>query len=162
MKSRPKVIPCGGRSETFKRLCAAHARGEPCALLVDSEEPVASGDSVRQHLWKRDQWKMPGGVRDEQLHLFVQVMESWFLADPEGCAKHLKKGFRSQDLSGRPIESVSKKDVYQSLAKAVGEIAAKSYSKGQHSFGVIACLDPAKVEQASPSAKRLLDWLRSL
>lgn len=131
-------------------------------MLVDSEEPVASGDSVRQHLWKRDQWKMPGGVRDEQLHLFVQVMESWFLADPEGCAKHLKKGFRSQDLSGRPIESVSKKDVYQSLAKAVGEIAAKSYSKGQHSFGVIACLDPAKVEQASPSAKRLLDWLRSL
>ena len=50
-------------------------------LLVDSEGPVAAGQTSWQHLKARDNWDKPRPVSDDQAFLMVEVMETWFIAD---------------------------------------------------------------------------------
>ena len=48
-----KIVRGGGREQTFNRFASAVASGRagaPVLLLVDSEDPVAPGSSVWQHL----------------------------------------------------------------------------------------------------------------
>ena len=55
------------------------------------------------------------------------------------------------------IESVAKPDVYQSLARATKHCKTKaSYGKGEHSFKLLARIDPGKVITASPWAQRIV------
>lgn len=162
VRVRPRVVACGTRANAFDRFRTEHLRGESAALLVDSEDPVKPGTTARQHLKQRDAWEIPHTVKDDQLHLFVQVMESWFLADPDACAKYFGQGFRTQVFPKIPIENASKGAVYQALESAVKDTKSGKYSKGRHSFDLLATLDPELVSKACPSAKRLLDWLRSL
>ena len=72
-------------------------------LLVDSEDPVkAQRDTTWQHLRSRDCWKRPNNAQDDQAHLKVQCMESWFLADVSGTAIVIfGSGFRSKSIPKR-------------------------------------------------------------
>ena len=83
-----KIVRGGGREQTFNRFASAVASGcagAPVLLLVDSEDPVAPGSSVWQHLHDRDGWTRPDGAGDDQAFLMVQLMETWFLADRGPC-----------------------------------------------------------------------------
>lgn len=88
--SRTKIVRGGGQQRTFKRFASAVSDLQPDTLpllLVDSEDPVAAGQSVWQHLSGRDGWKMPTGARHDQAFLMVQVMETWFLADRDALRR---------------------------------------------------------------------------
>ena len=90
----------------------------------------------------------------------VQMMESWFLADREALAAYYGQGFRAGALpSNTRIEDVAKDDVIDGLEQATRNTSKGRYSKGRHSFDLLARLAPAKVTNASPYAKRLIDTL---
>ena len=160
----PRVVASGSRHQAYDQFKTAHVQqNEVAMLLVDAEGPIASADSW-QHLQSRDGWSRPHNASNDQCHLMVQVMESWFLADREALASFYQQRFRPQALPGNPrqVEQISKKDVDDGLERATRATTKGLYHKGRHSFEILASLDPAKVTAASPYAKRFVQTLLAL
>ena len=170
----PRISACGGRRSAYEDYCTAVKNGEAAVLLVDSEAPVISahqsaGDSKDwlpwAHLKSRpgDGWESAKGGADTDCHLMIEVMENWFMADREVLKDFFNPGFRENQLPAktRPIESLSKNTVYDALQRATANCKTKApYGKGDHSFKILAKLDPQKVIAASPWAKRFVDQLK--
>jgi Domain of unknown function (DUF4276) len=158
--SLPRIIASGSRRSAYDDFCTALGQTNVCALLlVDSEEAVADSDGPWEHLKKRpgDQWDRPKGASDGQCHLMVQIMESWFLADKATVADYFGNGFKKKALPNRDdVEAVPKADVLKSLRDATRRTAKGGYSKGKHSFEILALIRPNLVRQASHHAHRLL------
>lgn len=142
-------------------------------LLVDSEAAISSGCqngepeiwSPWTHLKQRpeDGWDKPNKAQERDCHLMVQVMESWLLADRESLKSFFGQGFKENQLpaAARAIEGVPKDDVYRALQNATADCKTKAaYGKGEHSFKLLASIDPAKVVAASPWANRFIDTLK--
>ena len=159
----PKIIACGGRKKAYDKFCdaLAHAKdGEFIALLVDSEAAVTEQPWL--HLLHRegDQWERPEGADDRNVHLMVQVMESWFLADRDALSGYFGQRFRASALPAQQdIENVSKSDVLRGLSKATRSCAKGRYNKGDHSFDILARIHTDKVLSAAPHAARLIETL---
>jgi len=167
-KRLPRVIPCGSRNSAFDDFCTAlkYARaGDIAFLLVDSEDVVQSAfiDNPWGHLLVRDGWKMPSGASCEQVHLMVECMENWFLADKEALETFFGQGFHASSLPGnQDIEKVSKSDVLNSLKRASRLTQKGPYGKGAHSFKILEIIDSSKVLNASPSAQRFINELNKV
>ena len=128
-------------------------------LLIDAEAPV-NAQGPWQHLRTSDGWARPRGATDDQCHLMVQVMESWFLADADALESFYGSGFRKQALPRNPnVEQIPKEDVLRGLDRAARGTQKGGYSKGKHGFEILASLDPITVKQAAPYANRLLGAL---
>ena len=92
----------------------------------------------------------------------VQVMESWFLSDPNALASFYGLRFRPQSLSKNPnIEKVSKQDVFNRLGTATRDTKKGRYEKGRDSYEILGRMDPAKVTNASCYVERLIRVLSS-
>ena len=103
-------------------------------------------------------WSQPDQSAEQNAHLMVQCMESWFLADMDALAAFFGDGFNSGALPRRPdVENVSKRDLERGLRRATRPSSKGEYHKGRHSFEILAELDPGRVIAASPHAKRLID-----
>ena len=165
----PRVVPGGGRRQTYDDFCTAWNDPKNDAftvLLVDSEAPVAEGVGPWTHLQNRpdDRWNRPPGATDEHAHLMVQCMEAWFLADRETVSAYFGNGFRPDALPGRAddIERIPKRDVLTGLGNATrGCRTRRGYKKGRDSFEILAELNPERVTAASPHARRLVETLRA-
>jgi hypothetical protein len=165
-KSRPRIVPCGDRDQTFDRFrTAVHASnpGEICALLVDAEGPATAITAV-EHLQARDGWRFPP-LDGHQVFPMVQAMEAWFLADREVLALFYGDGFLANSLPGSPtkVEAVPKNDLERRLKHASKPTKTKGeYHKTRHGFALLALIDPMKVGDASPHAARFHRFLQSL
>lgn len=161
----PKIIACGGRKNTYDTFRAALANakdGEFVALLVDSESRVIVKNKPWLHLNRRrgDQWKRPREAGERNVHLMVQVMESWFLADRDALAEYFGQHFRASALPAqRDVEKIDKKDVLDGLSAATKACVRDGYNKGDHSFAILAKVSADKVTSASPHAARLVETL---
>ena len=181
----PAFVSCGGRQATFEDFCYSLLIGEDALLLVDSEDAisvscqkgVASKWLPWTHLKMRDGWDVKAELvelarrhkikkipmaSELLVHLMVRCTESWFLADREALAKFYGVGFNAGRLPSekRPLESIDKKSVYDGLAAATKDTKTKGkYGKGAHSFSILALIAPQKVVDASPWAKRFVDYL---
>ena len=160
----PRVVACGGRQTAYDDFCTAltHAKdGDFIVLLVDSEDPVAKGSGPWRLLKNRDNWDKPDGATDDHAHLMVQCMEAWFLADKNCLASFFGPNFKEKALPGRSsVEEIPKKDIENGLKMATRQCDRKgAYHKGNHSFEILAGLNPEKVLAASPHAKRLINTL---
>ena len=143
----PRIIAGGGRQQAFELFRTALKNtklDEFVVLLVDAEDPVAEGSGVWNHLESRDGWDSPQGADEENTHLIVQCMESWFLADKEILAAFFGVGFKPSALpANTSIEQISKQDVLEGLKKATRACEKKGeYGKGRHSFKILAKLSP--------------------
>jgi hypothetical protein len=170
----PAISASGSRRFAYDDYCTAVANGDAAVLLVDSEAPVSDahqqGEDMAKwlpwsHLKQRqgDGWDKPGNSPDTDCHLMVQCMESWFLADRQTLKAFFGQGFKEKPLpaTNNPVEKVAKTQVYDALAKATNDCKTKAqYGKGEHSFNLLAQVDPAKVTAASPWAKRFVDELK--
>lgn len=153
----PRIVACGGRDNAYNDFVIAHQQGN-AMLLVDAEEPV--NEAGWRHLNNRDGWPRPDGATDDQCHLMVEIMESWFLADREALEEFYGQGYRGNALPQNPqVEQIAKQDVLNGLDGAARETSKRRYDKGSHSFGILAKLDPEKVRNASPHAKRFIEAL---
>lgn len=174
----PRIIACGGRRNAYESFCTAIENRERAFLLVDSEAPVVSQlgapKSTEQdrlkwlpwtHLKQRigDGWDKPQSTSDTDCHLMVQIMESWFLADSATLATFFGDGFDKNKLPNTitGIESIAKQTVYEGLKAATAKCRTKAaYGKGEHSFKILAAIDPEKVCAASPWAQRFVESLK--
>ncbi|MHB8124609.1 MAG: DUF4276 family protein [Desulfitobacteriaceae bacterium] len=121
----PRVIPCGSRNNAYEDFCtslrSSGCTGELTFLLVDSENSVNPGfqNIPWQHLRNRDGWEKPDGATDEQVHLMIECMESWFLADTVALRDFFSQGFNANSLpSNTNIETITKANVLSSLENA--------------------------------------------
>ena len=141
----PRIFASGSRKRACDDFCHAlgAARGDDIAvLLVDSESPVAMDVGPWRHLKDRDGWDKPAGADDDHVHLMVQCMEAWFLADRTALARYFGDGFRENSLSRRTdVEEVSKQDLERGLNNATRNSRPKgAYHKGRDSFAILADL----------------------
>jgi hypothetical protein len=177
-----KIIASGSRSNAYNDYCKALDNGEDAVLLIDSEGPVVSpknNDSydatdpktwrpwhhLKQHKDSKgqliDNWDKPQNARDEDCHLMVQFMESWFLTDIEALKDYYGNGFNERSFSEQTknIENIAKAKVEDLLRKATANTKKGQYSKGKHSFEILKRIDPHKVMRQSPWAKRFVTLL---
>ncbi len=162
----PAVKPHGGRSQTieaFKHRLADQNRDFVPVLLVDSEELVTGpvlGSTAKDHLSNRaaDNAAFIRDVPNEQVHLMMPVMETWFLADRATTVRYFGAGFQESALppAARAAETVSKKDCMDALKHATRALAIKRpYDKGEHSFKLLGDLNGLIVRDRCRWASRL-------
>ena len=156
----PKIIACGSRKEAYDRFKISHSNNEIALLLVDSEKKVAKLNRPWQHLKISDRWEKPVGASDEQCHMMVQIMESWFLADKKALADYYGQGYREKVIPRyQNVERIAKGDVFDKLERATKDTSKGPYNKGSHSFKLLAKIDPDKVRRASRHANRFIEQL---
>jgi hypothetical protein len=163
-RSKPKVVPCGSRSQAFKDWKHAFSNDPEavCLLLVDSEEAVRGSpwDHVRTR--QGDGWDKPDDATDDQLHFMVQAMEAWLIADPDTLASHYGQGFKRSALPARKdVEAIPKPELYDALSRATKETRTKGTYDKSHGFLLIGQLDPNKVLATCPHAARFFSILTS-
>lgn len=173
----PRIVACGSRQEAYSDYCTAAAHGENAILLVDSESPViVSQDAIDDlNTWKpwyhlknrqgsdgqlADNWDKPNNVSENDCHLMVELMESWFLADIQALKEYYGQGFIENCFTmSADIESIPKAKVIKILEHATRNTAKGTYRKGQHSFELLKRLDAEKVITQSRWAKRFVTLL---
>lgn len=157
---RLRVVPGGSRTDTFREFEMGHAAaraGTLVLLLVDSEGPVQG--TPREHLAASDRWDL-STVSDDQVHLIVEVMESWFIADPETLSLYYGQHFGVSSLPTNPkVEAVSKADVLDGLVRATRRTQKREYHKTRHAFDILARLDREKVRGRAPHCHRLFETI---
>lgn len=157
-----KVVACGDRGSTKDAFLNARAQ-EPdtfSILLVDAETVVAS--MPKGHLKELDKWDLDG-VPEGHVHLMAQVMETWFVADPESVKAYYGKDFKDGALPKHATpESVSKAAITSGLEKATENTKKGSYDKIKHGSALLACIAPDTVKQKCPHCKRLFDGVEAL
>ncbi|MDE2984912.1 MAG: DUF4276 family protein [Gemmatimonadota bacterium] len=158
----PRIVACGGRQRAYDSFATALDAGTSTPMLLVDAERRVTDSSAWEHLRKRDGWSRPGRAHENQCHLMVQVMESWFLADRGTLKAFYGPGFHEESLPSDPsIERIVKADVLDGLARATRKTSKGPYDKGPTSFDILAEVDPSKVERSAPHAKRFLDTLRA-
>ena len=133
---------------------------EITVLLVDSEAPVTA-ETPAAHLRARpgDQWDL-AGVPDDHVHLMVQAMETWIVADPEALAGYYGQGFQANALPARQnLEEESKDAVANALDGATRHTQKGRYHKLHHGSELLKRIDAAKVQQRCRYCDRLFAFL---
>lgn len=156
---RWKLTCCGPRNEAFRRFQDAVESGEDAVvvLLVDAEEPVAG--TPRNHLQNRDGWRL-GFATDDNVHLMVQTMESWIVADPDALRKYYGQGFNARALpTTQNLEEVAKRDIDRALRQATERTQKREYHKIRHASDLLQRIDAEVVMAKCRHCRRLFDEL---
>lgn len=174
-----RFVCCGGRDAAYKAFKNALSVNSDRvnALLVDSEsviDPVpndrAKDAGVRvAHLRKKegvdargqgDGWELADGIA-ARVHLMVQCMEAWIVADPDALEGFYKpKFFKKEKLPKRPnLEQESKADLYAVLEKETKGSQKGQYGKISHAGKLLVLIDPEKVAGRCPRFGIFRAWL---
>ena len=154
-----KLVCCGSRQEAYKGFRNGRTRDDAglVVLLVDSEAPVR--ETPKGHIASRDRWNLHG-VDDALVHLMVQIMETWIVADPNALEGYYRQGFRRNALPRHPdLETVTKEDIATGLERATTETTKGSYHKIKHARHLLQLIDPATVRQRCGHCDRLFTTL---
>lgn len=160
-RSRPwKLVCCGPRDSAhraFRHACAQRDGGV-VVLLVDAEGPVTASSPV-DHLRARDDWDIEGAYGD-MVHLMVQTMEAWIVADSDALSRYYGQNFRRNALPNRQnLEEEGKGDIERALHEATRRTKKGAYHKIRHASDLLARIDPAVVRQRCFHCDRLFDTL---
>ena len=156
---RWRLVCCGPRNEAFRRYRDAVESTEDTVvvLLVDAEEPVTL--TPRNHLQNRDRWQL-GFATDDKVHLMVQTMETWIIADPDALAGYYGQGFNAGALPMRPnLEEEPKRDVERSIVRATENTQRGRYHKIRHASDLLQRMDAETVKARCRHCRRLFDEL---
>jgi hypothetical protein len=165
-----QLFPCGSRRQAYNAFCRdlALAKNKTlCILLVDSETAIdaetnnaAANARIRvQHLTTLDGWNLTA-ANPEQVHLMVQCMETWIVADPDAVQAFYGKNFHRPSLPIRQnLEDEPKLDVYAKLDKATSKTIKGKYAKIKHASKLLERIDPAKIGPRCPRFVTFSEWL---
>lgn len=109
-----------------------------------------------------DGWDL-AGVLEDHIHLMVQAMEAWIVADPEALAEYYGRGFRKNALPARQnLEEEPKVDCADKLATATRPTQKGEYQKIRHAADLLARISSEKVRDRCPHAKIMFSTLSTL
>ena len=135
------------------------ARTHPHAwniLLKDSEEQMPQNPAALCERHGID----PRLVAD--VFWMVELMESWFLADPEALAKYYGKDFLTSAIGGtQDVEKIQKADVLHRLKQASRNTQKGEYHKVKHAPHLLERLDPDRVQKHASHCRKLFDAVRA-
>ena len=102
-----------------------------------------------------------GFAEENSVHLMVQTMEAWLVADGDALAHYYGQGFRGNALPATPdLESVSKREIEKALQTATRAPTKGRYAKIRHASQLLQRIKPERVRERCASCGRLLDFLR--
>lgn len=126
-------------------------------LLVDSEGPVEG--EPRAHLYARDGWNL-NDVDDRSVHLMVQTMEAWIVADVDVLRGYYGQRFNQGALPRTvDLERVSKPTLEHSLQRATERTQKGRYKKIAHASDLLKRIDAEQVKARCRHCGRLFDEL---
>jgi len=150
----------GSRELTIRIFLSEHEYNKDAfsVLLVDAEIEIDEKDTSKNFLQKISDKFDFKTVEDDQCHLMVQLMESWFLADKEKLAEFYGKDFKPKALAqNKKVEQIPKKDVISGLENATRNTKKGKYGKGAHSGEILQRIESGKVCEAAPHCQKLFD-----
>jgi Domain of unknown function (DUF4276) len=156
-----KAIICGSIDETFRifRYENTKANNAFLCFLVDSDKPLEDNDTPKNFLEREKKWDLKN-IADNQCHLMVQIMESWFLADVETLKSFYGQNFKHNAIPKQPnVEKIAKLDVENSLDKATNETSKGKYHKIQHGAELLGKIETDKVKEKSAHCNRLFETI---
>ena len=158
----PRVFASGSRNSAYDAFCTAltDKKVDFAILLVDSEEAVAPNVTSRSYL-RQAGWDKLTAAHDDQVHLMVQCMEAWFLADLKSLENYFGRNFSANALPKESnVEAIPKDDLLDGIVSATRKTRSNNaYSKGNDTFKILEMLNPKLVCKASLRAKHLIDVL---
>ena len=157
------LVPCGSRDEAYRAFERARTDRDKTVvgLLVDAEGPV---DTASRKHWmeKETKWNL-AGVSEDVLHLMIQTMETWIVADPDALSQYYGPNFQAKALPGSSnLEEVDKATVMNSLQKATGNTKKGSYHKIKHASELLPKIDSRIVRDRCPSCERLFQTILNI
>jgi hypothetical protein len=173
-----KFICCGSRQQAYEAFVNSLAVNPKTinALLVDSETPIdpvpaneAEDARVRvAHLQQKagnagrgqgDGWQLTN-VPPERVHLMVQCMEAWIVADPDALEAFYQQHFKKASLPKRiNLEAEPKADLYEKLKNATKGTTKGEYGKIKHASKLLLRIDSEKVAKRCPRFTIFRQWL---
>ena len=156
---RWKLVCCGPRDEAFRgfRNAVRNSDNVVNVLLVDAEGPVNQSSSG--HLESGDQWDLTFAEEDS-VHLMVQAMEAWIVADPVALAEYYGQGFVERQLpQSANLEIVQKADLMRGLDRATRSTPKGRYHKIRHASDLLKRIDASKVKTRCTHCERLFETL---
>jgi Domain of unknown function (DUF4276) len=156
---RWRLVCCGGRDRAFAGFRNAIENGEDAvvALLVDAEAPVNA--PARVHLQARDGWNLAFAT-DQVVHLMVQTMEAWIVADSDALAAYYGQRFRKRALpQTQNLETVAKAELAMALEDATGNTQKGEYHKVRHASDLLKLINREKVQERCPACARMFEAL---
>ena len=157
------LVCCGPRDEAHRRFMNERKNTDSAivVLLVDAEGPVTS-DSRTKHLAARDGWDMEE-VEDNAVHLMVQAMETWLVADRDALAKYYGQDFRRNALPNRQnLEKENNADIANALEQATRHTRKGRYHKIRHASDLLKSTNPHTVRARCPSCATMFETLGHL
>jgi Domain of unknown function (DUF4276) len=154
---RWRLVCCGGRNAAFDGFRNAVQIGDDAvvALLVDAEALV--NGAARAHLQARDGWDLEF-ASDQAVHLMVQTMEAWIVADPDALAKYYGQSFRKSALPRtQNLETIGKDALAASLDSATRNTQKGAYHKIRHAGDLLKLINQSKVQRRCPACRRMLE-----
>ncbi len=133
-------------------------------LLIDSDGPVVKNQPLQNFIKLQKHSKYNLDFIDEnQIHLMVQLMEAWFVADLEALNTYYGQAFKaSADLKRKNVEQIEKATLIRSLKTATRKTRKGEYHKIKHAADLLAKISPPKVRQAADYCERLFKTLEAL
>ncbi len=158
---RWKLAAWGSRGRAYDRFRAAvrDHEADVVVLLVDAEGPVAK--PPLQHLTDRDGWTLDFAAPDT-VHLMVQSMETWIIADIATLKTYYGNGFRSNPLPTSNLESLDRAAVSNALRSATRDTTKGAYQKIRDGAKLLERVDPEVVADACPGCAALFGALHEL
>ena len=166
-----KIVFCGSRNRTYEAFISSFrqaANDTLAVLLVDAEKPLPPellGNELQNaqarcdHLARCDSWDL-NDIPPEQIHLMVQCMEAWIVADPDALSAFYGKNFHRNVLPNRlHLEEEPKADLATKLTDATRGCQKGKYEKIKHASKLLAIIDTTKVAQRCPRFKTFTAWL---
>lgn len=153
-----RLILCGSKYETFKDfLNAAKVYEDSFVLfLIDSDAPVEEDETPKSFLQKQNPLWHLRDAEENQCHLMVQVMESWFFADKDKLAEFYGQNFNRNALTKNTnVEKIPKADVESGLANATRNTQKGEYHKTRHGAKILELINPQKVREVAPNCEGL-------
>lgn len=90
----------------------------------------------------------------------VEVMESWFLADPEALAGYFGQGFSIEALPPtQDVERIAKNTILDKLNRAARNTRKQRYEKGRDAHQILERLDAGKVRGRARHCERLFAFI---
>ncbi|MDQ3179262.1 MAG: DUF4276 family protein [Acidobacteriota bacterium] len=153
-----RIIPSGNSQNTYEDFIRSVENSPQSfnVMLVDSDDALAENESARDFLQKKyKKWKLKK-IADEQCHLMVQIMESWFIADVDALKKFYGQGFNSNAIpKNSNVETIAKSRVESSLKTAILKTNKSEYHKIVHGAKLLELINPQKICEAAPHCREL-------